>query len=496
MRITGSRLRTCVVAFTVCACSSAGSGEADTSVASGGGPKQEGMPSASMGGSTNSSVGGSLLGGSSSSGDAVELGGTTNSGGTTSTGGLDSDGGSLNAAGGNPPVGGNWSGGTTSMSGGASTTGGTSSVGGSQPLTGGDSSVGGDAAGGSPDGAFGGSAGSGTGSSAGATAGGSGASGASGTDGGSGEACPAPAPGTSGQNPLFTDQYTADPAPLVHDCTFYIACGHDEGNSGFVLNEWFILKSTDMVNWTKTQALSLDDFAWAPINAWAGHLTAHGGRFYWYVPVAEGTNGAMAIGVAVSDAPEGPYTDAIGGPLVNDAYEIADMGLSSPEQTPYTIDPAVFVDDDGHSYLYYGGFWRLVIAPLNDDMISLAGPLRESTPANFFEAPFVFKRSGVYYVVYAAQSNPAPIEWARSDSPMGPWTYGGVVLDPLPDAGPDPATSHPGVAEFAGEWYLVYHLSDGPNGGGTYRREVAIDKLFFDADGSIQRVTPSAGLRF
>ena len=86
----------------------------------------------------------------------------------------------------------------------------------------------------------------------------------------------------------------------------------------------------------------------------------------------------------------------------------------------------------------------------------------------------------------------------RSDYALtgGPWTYGGRILDPLPDAGPDPATSHPGVAEFAGQWYLVYHLSDGPNGGGTYRREVAVDKLNFNSDGSIQRVTPSSGLTF
>ena len=173
------------------------------------------------------------------------------------------------------------------------------------------------------------------------------------------------------------------------------------------------------------------------------------------------------------------------------------MGLAAPGDTPYTIDPTVFVDDDGRAYLLYGGFWRLVHAELGSDMISITGQMRESTPQDFFEAPFLTKRNGTYYVVYAAGSNPATIDYATSSSPMGPWAYGGRILDALPNvSGQDAATSHPGVAEFAGQWYLVYHVSNGPNNGGTYRREVAVDKLSFNSDGSIQKVTPSSGLTF
>ena len=81
--------------------------------------------------------------------------------------------------------------------------------------------------------------------------------------------------------------------------------------------------------------------------------------------------------------------------------------------------------------------------------------------------------------------------------PLGPWKYGGRVLDALPSlSGQDAATNHSGVAEFAGQWYIVYHLSNGPKGGGTYKREVAVDKLNFAADGTIQKVTPTAGLSF
>jgi hypothetical protein len=81
---------------------------------------------------------------------------------------------------------------------------------------------------------------------------------------------------------------------------------------------------------------------------------------------------------------------------------------------------------------------------------------------------------------------------------MGPWVYGGRVLDSLPRASGDTdwPTNHAGVAESAGQWYLVYHVSNGPNGGGTYRREVAVDKLTFNANGTIQKVVPSSGLAF
>jgi hypothetical protein len=376
---------------------------------------------------------------------------------------------------------------TADGTGGGGGSGGTS-TGGTGAATGGS---GGTLTGGSG-GSTGGSGGTVTGGSGGST-GGSGGS----TGGTAGTDCQPPAPGSTGQNPLFSDQYTADPAPLVHDCTFYIVCGHDEGSTGFVMREWFILKSTNMVDWTKTVGMTLSVFSWAYANAWASQMVERDGRFYWYVPVAEGANGAMAIGVAVSDSPDGPFTDAIGGPLVNDAFEMSNMGFATPEATAYTIDPTVFVDDDGQAYLQYGGFGRMITARLNSDMISINGQMQESSPQGFFEAPFLFKRNGVYYEVYARDANPAKIDWARSSSPMGPWSYGGRILDSLPNVpGQDAATNHAGVAEFAGQWYIVYHVSDGPNGGGTYRREVAVDKLSFDADGNIQHVTPSSGLTF
>jgi beta-xylosidase len=339
----------------------------------------------------------------------------------------------------------------------------------------------------------GGATSSGGANAGGSSTGGTGTGGAS--TGGSGN-CTPPAPGSRGTNPLFTDQYTADPAPFVDGCTFYIDCGHDEGNTGFVMREWFLLSSTDMVHWTKQVALRLSDFSWANANAWAGQMVKKGSKYYWYVPVNQRGAG-MAIGVAVADSPQGPFTDAIGKALVDDAFEMSNMGFARPENTVFTIDPTVFVDDDGQAYLQYGGFGRLVVTKLGDDMTSISGTMRESTPRGFFEAPFLFKRNGTYYVVYAAGQNPATIDYATSANPLGPWTYGGRILDTLPNVpGQDAATSHSGVAEFGGQWYLVYHLSNGPNGGGTYRREVAVDKMTFNGDGTIQKIVPSSGVSF
>src|SRR5262249_12538402 len=144
--------------------------------------------------------------------------------------------------------------------------------------------------------------------------------------------CPTPMPGSMGRNPLFTDSYTADPAPIVDNCTFYIACGHDQGSTGFVLREWYLLSSTDLVHWTKKVALDLTAFKWADANAWAGQIVRKGAKYYWFVPVNE-RGGGMAIGIAVADSMEGPWKDALGKPLIDDAREISELNLRQPSDT-------------------------------------------------------------------------------------------------------------------------------------------------------------------
>lgn len=313
--------------------------------------------------------------------------------------------------------------------------------------------------------------------------------------------CPAPKAGTSKSNPIFTDVFSADPGVMVDNCTFYIQAGRDEGTGGFVMREWYLFKSKDMVNWTRTIPMSLKTFAWTNANAWAGQMIkARNGKYYWYVPINDikFSKDRMAIGVAVADSPEGPWKDALGKPLVNDSVEMATWNITNIDQTPHTIDPTVFIDDDGQAYLQYGGFWTMVSVKLNPDMISLGSKLVRSTPLDYFESPYLIKRNGLYYQIYArGAANPTTIDYATSTNPQGPWTWRGQILSKMPKvAGQDETTNHAGVAEFAGQWYIVYHVSNGPNGGGTYKRMVAIDKMFFNADGTIKPVTPSAALSF
>ncbi len=131
-------------------------------------------------------------------------------------------------------------------------------------------------------------------------------------------------------NPIFKDLFTADPAPLVHNGVFYLYTGHNEqivGGEGFVMNEWLLFSTTDMTNWTKHgPVLSIDAFDWASGQAWAAHVVEKNGKFYYYVSIEHATIRGKAIGVAVSDSPKGPFTDAIGEALItNDMTNHIDL---------------------------------------------------------------------------------------------------------------------------------------------------------------------------
>jgi arabinoxylan arabinofuranohydrolase len=167
-----------------------------------------------------------------------------------------------------------------------------------------------------------------------------------------------------GQNPIIQTIYTADPAPMVHNDTLYLYTGHDEDKSTwFTMKDWHCYSTTDMVNWTdRGSPLSLKTFSWTNKDAWAGQCIFRDGKFYWYVPVNQSNGGGMAIGVAVSDKPTGPFKDALGKPLVSGGWGY--------------IDPTVFIDDDarlpdgqGQAYLYWGNP-HLYYVRLNKDMIS------------------------------------------------------------------------------------------------------------------------------
>ncbi|HYQ62519.1 glycoside hydrolase family 43 protein [Actinophytocola sp.] len=294
----------------------------------------------------------------------------------------------------------------------------------------------------------------------------------------------APSPVTaSADNPIVQHIYTADPAPLVHNGRVYLYTGHDEdGSTNFTMREWRVWSSADMVNWTDHGSpLNLASFSWASANAWAGQTVYRDGRFYWYVPTTNRATGRMAIGVAVSDSPTGPFHDAIGRPLVENGE----------------IDPTVFVDDNGQAYLYWGNP-NLWYVRLNADMVSYSGgptqiPLttsgfgtrtgNASRPTLFEEAPWVFKRNGLYYNVFAARCCSEFIAYSTAPGPTGPWTYRGTVM---PTQGSS-FTNHAGIVDFKGGSYFFYHNGALPGGGG-YTRSVAVEKFSYGSDGSIPTI--------
>lgn len=284
-------------------------------------------------------------------------------------------------------------------------------------------------------------------------------------------------------NPLFTNIYTADPDCLVANNAFYIYCGRDEAATGqmsFVMDEWHILKSTDMQNWTDLGAkMALSTFSWANANAWAGSVCYKNGKYWWYVPVNDRATNAMAIGVASSTSPEGPFTDALGRALITN--QTANCNI-------FNIDPGVFVDDDGQAYLYWGGYWALRAVKLNDDMISFSGtPVQPSGvpysgTTRYWEAPTLRKYNGLYHLSYAANQNPATIEYCTASNPMGPWTYRGRILDTVSSTG----TNHHSYNQtpFDGRYFCVYHI----NASDDYHRRVCVDEMYYNADGTIAKV--------
>lgn len=284
----------------------------------------------------------------------------------------------------------------------------------------------------------------------------------------------------SADNPLVRHIFTADPAPIVYKDTFYIFCGHDEGvknTSGWILNGWHVLSSADMVNWTDHgDVLSVKDVTWLNAKqAWAAQCVYRNGKFYFYIC------DSGEIGVAVSDNILGPYKDELGKPLISNATSGACPGDDN-------IDPSVFIDDDGQAYIYWGTDGVARQAKLKSSMTEIDGTITvPQGVSKFFEASWVHKKDKTYYYSYAAYNSsgkswPSNIDYATSDSPLGPWTYKGTLND---YAGT--GTNHSGIIQFRDKWYFVYatdYLSDGT----PWQRSVQIDFLYYNSDGTMKKI--------
>ncbi|MEU5120442.1 family 43 glycosylhydrolase [Streptomyces asoensis] len=270
----------------------------------------------------------------------------------------------------------------------------------------------------------------------------------------------------------------ADPNIVRFGDTFYMYPTTD-GFDGWSGTQFKAYSSTDLVHWTD-HGVILDlgpDVSWADSRAWAPTIAEKNGKYYFYY-CADAN-----IGVAVSDSPTGPFKDALDKPL-----------LKAGQYSGQMIDPAVFTDDDGRSYLYWGNGHAYVV-PLGDDMVSFdASEVTDITPSGYNEGSFVVKRRGTYYFMWSendTRDENYRVAYATGPSPTGPWTKRGVVLEKdlsLGIKGP----GHHSVVQVPGtdDWYIAYHRFAIPGGDGTHR-ETTVDRMEFDADGLIKKVVPT-----
>ena len=281
-------------------------------------------------------------------------------------------------------------------------------------------------------------------------------------------------------NPVIKDKYTADPAALVHNGTVYLYTGHDEApapQQGYVMHEWLCYSSTDMVHWQEHPSpLNVQAFAWAKDDAWASQVVARGGKFYWYAAVEHGSVPGKAIGVAVSDSPTGPFRDARGAALVTNSQTESKISWDD-------IDPTVFIDKSGQAYLFWGNthcYW----ARLKANMTELDGEIHQvANLPNYTEAPWVHEHKGWYYLSYACQF-PEKIAYAMSRSIEGPWVFEGLLNEVAGNSN----TNHQAIIDFKGQSYFIYHNGSLPTDGGSFRRSVCIDYLYYNPDGTMKRV--------
>lgn len=285
------------------------------------------------------------------------------------------------------------------------------------------------------------------------------------------------------QNPIIHDQFTADPTARVFNGRMYLYPSHDIHSPVDELKEWFcmedyhVFSSDNLTDWTDHGViLTQNKIPWVKPDSyamWAPDCVSKDGRYFFYFPAAprEPARG-FAIGVAVADAPEGPF-----------------MPMFRPIQGVMGIDPCVLVDDDGSSYIYWSGR-GLSVARLKNNMMELDSEPKtiEGLPEGFKEGPFAFKREGRYYLTFPwVRDKTETIAYAMSDNPMGPFDFKGIIMEESPTGC---WTNHHSLVEMDGQWYLFYHHNDySPDM--DKRRSARIDSLSFNPDGTIRPVVPT-----
>lgn len=317
--------------------------------------------------------------------------------------------------------------------------------------------------------------------------------------------------------PLISHIYTADPSAHVFNGRIYIYPSHDvdanipEDDEGahFDIRDYHVL-SMDSIGGNVTDhgiALDLKTIPWAGRQLWAPDVAYRNGTYYLYFPVKD-KQGVFRMGVATSQSPAGPFK-------------------AEPVPIPgsYSIDPAVFTDTDGSSYMYFGGIWggqlqrwptgnyeangsktdlgkdsepalSAKVVRLSNDMLTFAEPVRdvqildkEGKPVlggdhdrRFFEGSWMHKYGEKYYFSYSTGDTHF-LAYAIGDSPYGPFTYQGVLMNPVTGW-----TTHHSIVEIKGKWYIFYH--DVELSGKTHLRNVKVMEVTRRPDGTFETITP------
>ena len=294
-------------------------------------------------------------------------------------------------------------------------------------------------------------------------------------------------------NPIFTSIFTADPSAHVwqgEPDKIYVYPSHDvfPSRGCDLMDKYHVFSSTNMVDWIdEGEILNSNDVEWGRPEGgfmWAPDCAYKDGLYYFYYPHPTGKgnnwNKTWKIGVAVSDKPASGFKDQGMMTYASNGKPIGGDGF---------IDPCVFVDSDGTYYMVVGGSQRCYIGKMGDDMLTIDGEFTELSPQlpYYHEGPWLFRRNNIYYLMYPGKINPSDkgdsMLYVMSNNPMGPWEYKGPILGPVSTGD----TSHGSIVEFKNRWYLFYHNAELSGGNGTLR-SVCVDELFWNDDGTIQKV--------
>jgi hypothetical protein len=289
------------------------------------------------------------------------------------------------------------------------------------------------------------------------------------------------------QNPLIRNQYSADPSARVFGDRVYVYPSHDilategRGRRGcFCMEDYHVFSSVNLTDWTDHGIIvQQNKVPWVKPDSysmWAPDCIYRNGKYFFYFPTTPKDSSygpGFAIGVAISDKPDGPFVPQ---PI--------------PIKNVHGIDPNVFIDKDGQPYLYWSR-GNIYGVKLKDNMVELAGDtviLKELPEKGLKEGPYLFERNGIYYLTYPHVANKIErLEYATGNNPLGPFKFAGVIMDESPTGC---WTNHHSIIQFKNQWYLFYHHNDySPKF--DKARSIRADSLFFNADGSIKKVVPT-----